>query len=132
MQPRAVTFATLESPASVVYDTRVRWWLLLLILTAFIFAMRRSLSRWTELFVIDVRDGLAVLRRGRLPHALFDDIADISARPPLKHAQVVVRREAGVARVFVRGDITDGHLQQLRNVVGRYPLAKIQAGGKTA
>lgn len=90
-----------------------------------------AVSRSNELFVIEVQAGVPRAVRGRLPQRLLDDLADVVERPRLASARFKVVVEDRRARLVVlRGDIPAGQLQQLRNVVGTYPVAAIRAGGK--
>jgi Protein of unknown function (DUF3634) len=87
-----------------------------------------ALARATELFLIDVSDGRAVHRRGRLPQRLLNDIVDVVRRPAIARCEIRVVAEAGRPRVVVRGKISDAQLQRLRNVVGKFQVAQIRAG----
>jgi hypothetical protein len=61
---------------------------------------------------------------------LLDDINDIVAKPPVDRAVLKVVREDGKPYLSVRGSVSEGQRQQLRNVVGRYEVAAIRAGGR--
>ena len=87
-----------------------------------------SLRRATELFVLRVRNGEVSVARGRLPERLFRDIQDVLRRTPPKQAEVKTIVSAKRPKLIVSGDIPEGQLQQLRNVVGRYETAQIRAG----
>jgi hypothetical protein len=87
-----------------------------------------GLSRANELFVIDVRSGKARLVRGRMPKAMFDDLADVLGGVP--DATVRGVTSDGRPAVAARGRITPEQLQRLRNVVGRFTLAQIRSGSK--
>lgn len=90
-----------------------------------------AITRSNELFVIDVEAGVPRAVRGRLPQRLLDDLADVVRRPRLTSARFKVVAEDRRARlVVVRGEIPPTQLQQLRNVVGTFPLAAIRAGGR--
>lgn len=90
-----------------------------------------AIKRSNELFVIDVEAGVPRAVRGRLPQRLLDDLADVVRRPRLASARFKVIAEDRRARlVVVRGEIPPTQLQQLRNVVGTFPLAAIRAGGR--
>ena len=91
-----------------------------------------SLRRWNELFVIDVREGKARFIRGKIPPRLLDDIVDVVSRSALTAGQIRVVKEDGRPRVTARGNFEASQIQQLRNVVGTYPLARILAGAPPA
>ena len=98
---------------------------------AIVVAIAISISRSHELFVIEVDAGRVRLRRGRLPHALFGDLQDVVKRARIASARISVVRDGDGPRVLAPS-LDAGQLQQLRNVVGTYPLAKIRAGTRRA
>jgi hypothetical protein len=100
--------------------------LLALALVPLVVGIRRS----TELFVIHVRSGEPRLVRGRLPQSLLDDIADIVRSPVVRAARLRVVRRAGQPSLSIDGDVDDAGAQRLRNVIHRYGVAKIAAGGR--
>jgi hypothetical protein len=88
-----------------------------------------ALSRSTQVFVLQVRAGQTRFIRGRILQPLFDQICDIvAANTPT--GSLIVIRESGRPRLIAKGSFSAGQLQQLRNVVGLYPLAKLLAGGR--
>jgi hypothetical protein len=106
-------------------------WLGLVILALLATPLIIAIARSNELFVIDVVDGVPRAVRGRMPQRLLDDLGDVVRRPRLTAARFKVVVEDRRARlVVVRGEIPATQLQQLRNVVGTYPVAAIRAGGK--
>ena len=100
----------------------------ILILAALAVPFFVALGRATELFLIDVSDGHAHHRRGRLPQRLLNDISDVVRRPAVARCEIRVIAEANRPRVIVRGKISDAQLQRLRNVVGKFQVAQIRAG----
>lgn len=107
-------------------------WLGLLILVVLATPLWIAISRSNELFVIAVEDGVPRAVRGRLPQRLLDDLSDVLRRPRLRSARFKVVVEDRRARLVVtKGEIPATQLQQLRNVVGTYPVAAIKAGGRT-
>lgn len=101
--------------------------LLFLVLVVFGVAFYFFLRRATVLFLLQVKGGKTRFVRGRIPPALLRELCDVldGSRHQGVVSAVLDDREA---RVVVRGDFDAGTVQQLRNVVGRYPLAKIRAG----
>jgi hypothetical protein len=75
--------------------------------------------------VAEVRDGKMEVTRGGIAPRLLADLADIVARPPVTRATVRVTRAGGRAQVVVQGDLTPAQVQQVRNVIGSVPLAKL-------
>jgi hypothetical protein len=83
--------------------------------------------RANELFALGMRDGKLAVLRGRLPPALFGDLAEIIAREPLL-GELRVVSEGGLPRLTLRGASQPGLEQAARNVLGRYQVAQIRAG----
>ena len=103
--------------------------LLLLLVLAIPFAW--SLYRSNELFVLQVRKGRTKILRGRLPQRLSDDLSDIFRRAKVRRATLRVVQEERMPQVKITdGELSDGTRQQVRNVLGRYDVAKIKAGGR--
>jgi hypothetical protein len=100
----------------------------LIVLAIVIGAVVLLLERANELFVLKVRERRVEHRRGRIPNQLLEEIGHVVTRDPSEGTIRVVTR-GGRAHLIARGfskDLT----QQLRNVVGLYPIAKIRAGRK--
>ena len=105
------------------------FWIGLLILAVLAAPLARAIWRSNELFCIDVIAGKPRVVRGRLPQRLLDDLSDVLGRPQVKQARLRVVVEDGLPRLIVaQGDLPDGQLQQLRNVVGTYRTQEIRAG----
>ncbi|MEZ4221427.1 MAG: DUF3634 family protein [Polyangiaceae bacterium] len=103
--------------------------LLILALLAIPFAW--SLYRSNELFYLQVRRGRTQVLRGKLPQSLANELADVMRRAKVRRANVrVVQEDRAPAIKVVDGELSDGTLQQMRNVLGRYDLAQIKAGGR--
>jgi hypothetical protein len=101
------------------------WFVLMLsVLACALLAFRRA----TELFVGKFRSGEFQLHRGRCPARLRDELADIGRLEKLDSVVLSVRSEAARPRVTATGKISDGQLQQLRNVVGRFEVSQIRRG----
>ncbi len=97
---------------------------LLLLASPLVLAIRRS----NELFCLDLRGGRLTLRRGRIPPSLRDDMAAVLRTSRERRAVIRAVTIDRVLRLEARGEITAEELQQLRNVLGTYPLAKLRAG----
>ena len=94
---------------------------------ALVWAAARSA---TTVCVLEIRDGKVEVRSGGLAPRILGDIKDIARRPRVARATVRVSRDKDRAAVSVRGDWSDAQEQQLRNVVGSVPLAKVEAGAR--
>ena len=90
-----------------------------------------AIWRSNELFCLDVHGGRVRFVRGRIPQRLLDDLSDVLRRPPVRDARLRAVSEDRRPRLVVSsGHVGEGQLQQLRNVLGTWELAKIRAGGK--
>lgn len=97
---------------------------LCLALLGFTYGLRRA----TQLCVLRVERGQLQLLRGRLPPALFSDLAEIVARHTGESLELRILSESGVPRLMVRGSAQPGLAQALRNVLGRYSISQLRAG----
>lgn len=104
-------------------------WLVLGVLALALLPLIVSIRRGTELFLIKVRDGEAIFSRGRMPQSLLDDIGDIVGSPRIERAELQAVRRGGQPELVVRGDVSPDQRQRLRNVLGRYSVQRIAAGG---
>jgi len=104
-------------------------WLVLAIVAVVIFFAWRT----AEIFCVSVRDGRALVIRGRVPPALLRAIREIVAsQPEVTHGTIrAIRGEHG-ARLTAGGAIDDGRLQRLRNAFGLFPTSKLRAASPVA
>ena len=105
---------------------------MLIALLVLLLAVLGVLSRANELFAGRFARGGFRLERGRCPTALLHAIADVARLERLDGVTLSVRSASGAPRVTASGNIDDGQLQQLRNVVGRFEVAQIRRGAKRA
>jgi hypothetical protein len=75
--------------------------------------------------VLDVVAGQVFVRRGGLAPRIRADIEDVVARPKIERATLRITRDSGGALLEVKGVVSAAQQQQLRNVVGSVPLAKL-------
>lgn len=75
--------------------------------------------------VLDVSSGEVIVRSGGVAPRVLADIGDVVARPKIARATLRIVRQRGRAALEVRGAVSPAQLQQLRNVVGSVPLAKL-------
>jgi len=85
------------------------------------FAARRAIT----VCVAEVRDGRVSVTHGGIAPRILADIADVMARPRVDRATLRIVRASGLAEVAIEGDLNDNQIQQVRNVVGSVPLAKL-------
>jgi hypothetical protein len=75
--------------------------------------------------VLDVVAGQVFVRRGGLAPRIRAEIEDVVARPKIERATLRIVRDRGSAVLEVKGTVSAAQRQQLRNVVGSVPLAKL-------
>jgi len=104
------------------------WVVLAVVAVVLYFAWRSA-----EIFCVSVRNGRALVIRGRVPPALLRAIREIVAsQPEVTHGTIrAVRGEHG-ARLTAGGAIDDGRLQRLRNAFGLFPTSKLRAASPVA
>lgn len=85
-----------------------------------------GLMRINELFLVRVHHGNARLVRGRAPQRLFDDLADILARPVVGRATLRAVSEDRRPRLYAEGDLSVEQKQRLRNVIGTWTVQQIR------
>jgi hypothetical protein len=78
--------------------------------------------------VLDVENGAIRRVRGGISPGVLADLADVLARPPVARGRVRVVRDAGAARVEIRGQVTPEQAQRIRNVIGNVPLVRLARG----
>jgi hypothetical protein len=103
-------------------------WLILVVVAVVIFFAWRA----AEIFCVSVRDGRALVIRGRVPPPLMRAVREIvGAQPQVARATIRAVRGENGARLTASG-IDDGRLQRLRNAFGLYPVAKLRAAAPVA
>jgi hypothetical protein len=83
--------------------------------------------RQNELFFISVRDGRALVVRGRVPPGLLSDIKDVVQKPAVSRASIRAHKHDGGARLSVSGAVDEGRQQRLRNIFHLYPISRLRA-----
>ena len=99
-------------------------WVIVAAVVAIVFFAWRS----AEIFCVSVRNGRAIVIRGRVPPALLRAIREIvGAQPEVSRATIRASRGDHGARLTASGAIDDGRVQRLRNVFGLYPTSKLRS-----
>lgn len=88
--------------------------------------------RAPRLFSGSFEGGRFRLTGGRSPGRLCDELGDIARLEGLDQVRLDVRSVAGRPNIEVSGPISEGQLQQLRNVVYRFEVSQIRAGKRRA
>ena len=97
---------------------------------AFMALLWASARAATTVCVLEIRDGKVEVKSGGLAPRILSDVKDIARRPRIAQATLRVSRDRDRAALSVRGHVSEAQEQQLRNVVGSVPLAKVAAGKK--
>jgi len=95
--------------------------LLLIAGTGLYWASRNAVT----IAVLEVERGKIRVTRGGIAARVLADVGDVVRRPRVKRATIRIVRERGFAKLHMKGDLRDAQMQQLRNVVGSVPLAKL-------
>ena len=100
----------------------MQWAIVAAVVAVIYFAWRSA-----EIFCVSVRNGRALVIRGRVPPALLRAIREIVAsQPEVSRATIRASRGEHGARLTASGAIDDGRLQRLRNTFALYPTAKLR------
>ena len=75
--------------------------------------------------IAEIREGKLELTHGAISPRVLADMKDIVRRPRVGRGTVRVVRARTHATVQAKGDFSEAQVQQLRNVVGSVPLAKL-------
>jgi hypothetical protein len=96
-----------------------------LVLAVGLVALWASARAAITIAVLRVEDGKLTVTRGGLAPRVLADLRDVVARPKVVSATVRVVRAKDRARVEVSGQVSDQHMQRLRNVIGTVPMAQL-------
>ena len=99
----------------------------LFVFTLFLGAFALWARRARTLFELEIRSGRLVRARGRMPQGLLNDV--LVVLPRRNESRLVIRCsiERDRASLSTRGPVTSDEAQQLRNLVGLWPLARLRA-----
>jgi hypothetical protein len=75
--------------------------------------------------VAEIRDGKVLVTHGGIAPRILADVADVVARPRVERARLRIVRARGRAEIELDGDLSAAQIQQVRNVIGSVPLAKL-------
>lgn len=97
----------------------------LLVIVGALACVYLAARRHITVCVAEVTNGKIRVTRGGLAPAILADLADVLARPPVPRATLRVVRAGGLAKLTVQGIVSAAQTQQLRNVIGSVPLARL-------
>jgi hypothetical protein len=88
-------------------------------------ALWRSARRAITICVLEVVDGEVTVSTGSLGARVLADVRDVVRTPKVRSATIRLLRARDFAKLDAKGSLTGEQLQQLRNVVGNMPIAKL-------
>ncbi|MBN9164583.1 MAG: hypothetical protein BGO98_16835 [Myxococcales bacterium 68-20] len=97
----------------------------LLALAVAVGALYVAARRAVTIAELDIERGIIRVVRGGIAPPILADLRDVAKRPPIDGLQVRILRSSGRAEVQLIGSVTDHQAQQIRNVIGRVPLARL-------
>jgi uncharacterized protein DUF3634 len=90
-----------------------------------------ALWRTLTLFELAIDGGHVEIVRGGIPPALMTEIREIVRIGRVERGTIRVVKDAGEARVVCSAEIDDATVQRIRNVMGRFPIAKLRHFAKS-
>jgi hypothetical protein len=84
------------------------------------------LSRASELFYISVRDGKALVVRGRVPVSMLQEFKETVSKPLVKRGTIRAFKTESGGQLSCSGDIDDGREQRMRNTFMLYPASQLR------
>jgi hypothetical protein len=86
-----------------------------------------ALVRANEIFYLRIDRGQVRKVRGRIPPKLLEDVRDIIKRKPPETGWIRAVIEDRRVSVYADGELSPEQKQQLKNVVGLWPLPKLRS-----
>ena len=99
---------------------------IVLLVVAVMVAARRALT----LFELEILNGRLVRARGRIPQSLLHDFLGVCPRGLASRIIIRCQLERGLPRLVTKGPLGQDAVQQLRNLLGLWPLARLRAAPK--
>jgi len=84
-----------------------------------------SARQRTTICVLEASGGELRITHGGLSPAILRDLRDVAGRPKVTRGSIRIVRRSGRAEVSVSGAFSAAQIQQVRNVVGSVPLARL-------
>lgn len=81
--------------------------------------------RATTIAELAIRDGRIRVVRGGIAPSVLADLGDVARRPAIRAARVRIVRARGRAEITISGEVSAAQQQQIRNVIGSVPLARL-------
>jgi Protein of unknown function (DUF3634) len=102
-------------------------WIAVIGLVAFVYGVIVAVDASRRVLEIQVERGRILKLEGKAPGELVNDVADVLERSQVT-GRILVQFEGDRAAVRASGEVDEGTVQRLRNVVGRFPTARLRAG----
>lgn len=99
-------------------------WMGIFFAVALLVALAVAARRATTVLVVEVVAGRVTRARGRAPGEMLSDLRD-AVRGARNEGRIVLHLEDGGVSVRIDG-LDVGAAQQVRNVVGRFPAARLK------
>jgi hypothetical protein len=84
------------------------------------------MARANELFFISVRDGKALVVRGRVPISMYQELREEVANPPVRRGSIRAFKTPAGGQLTVTGDIDPAREQRMRNTFMLYPASRLR------
>jgi len=97
-----------------------------------LFALWLSARGAITICVLEVVDGRVTLTKGALSPRVLSDVEDVLKRPKVKSATIRLSRAKDFAKVDAAGTLTKLQRQQLQNLIGNVPVAKLAGTRRSA
>jgi len=97
-----------------------------------LFALWLSARRAITICVLEVTNGVVSVAKGSLAPRVLSDVEDVVKRPKVKSATLRLSRARDFAKLDASGTLTKIQRQQLQNLVGNVPVAKLAGTRRTA
>jgi hypothetical protein len=81
--------------------------------------------------VLEVVNGRVTLTKGSLTPRVLTDVEDVVRKPKVKSATIRLSRAKDFAKVEASGTLTKLQRQQLQNLIGNVPVAKLAGTRRT-
>lgn len=95
-----------------------------LVLAAIVVLAIVVFTRMNEIFCISIKNGRALVVRGRVPPGFYNDVSRIAVG--IDDATIWARKSDGHARLTATG-LDERTLQRLRNAFSTYPMSRLTA-----
>jgi hypothetical protein len=90
-----------------------------------LFFLWLSARRAITICVLEVVEGKVTLTKGSLSPRVLSDVEDVVRKPKVKSATLRLSRAKDFATLEASGSLTKTQRQQLQNLIGNVPVAKL-------